>query len=100
MFTRSFPYVSALALSGLIVALTWMSGTGVQAVQAPPDSPGAPESSLLPRFTEEREAAALYFVKKHVPELLPILEQIKKNNVPQYEHEIREIFQVTEWLAD
>jgi hypothetical protein len=53
-----------------------------------------------PRFTEEREAAALFFVKKNLPELLPLLEQLKKNSVERYELEIREIFQVTELLAD
>jgi hypothetical protein len=54
----------------------------------------------LPRFTEEREAAALFFVKKNLPELLPPLEGLKKNNNAQYRREIREIFQVTELLAD
>jgi hypothetical protein len=56
--------------------------------------------SDLPRFTEEREAAALFFVKKHVPEVLPLLEQLKKDNLSQYQREIREVFQVTELLAD
>jgi hypothetical protein len=54
----------------------------------------------LPRFTEEREAAALYFVKKHLPELLPLLDQLRKSNAALYEEEICEIFQVTEYLAD
>ena len=54
----------------------------------------------LPRFTEEREAAALFFVKKHVPEVLPLLEKLKKDNAARYQQEIREIFQVTELLAD
>jgi hypothetical protein len=53
-----------------------------------------------PRFTEEREAAARFFVKKHLPELLPLLDELKKNNASQYEQQIREIFQVTEMLAD
>ncbi len=60
----------------------------------------AAEERTLPRFTEEREAAALFFVKKHLPELLPLLDQLKKNSPPQYQREVREIFQVTEWLAD
>jgi hypothetical protein len=63
---------------------------------APPET----DARSLPRFTEEREAAALCFVKKHSPELAPLLEQLKKNNAGQYQHEIREIFQATEWLAD
>lgn len=58
------------------------------------------EPDQLPRFTEEREAAALCFVKKHHPELLPLLEELKKANANHYEREIREIFQVTEYLAE
>jgi hypothetical protein len=63
-------------------------------------APNAEGEAALPRFTEEREAAALFFVKKHLPELLPLLEQLKKNNHAQYEHEVRAIFQETEMLAD
>jgi hypothetical protein len=58
------------------------------------------EPRSLPRFTEEREAAAVCFVKKHLPDLMPLLEHLKKNNAKQYEHEVREIFQATEWLTD
>jgi hypothetical protein len=54
----------------------------------------------LPRFTEEREAAALCFVKKNLPELLPLLSDLKKTDASRYEGEIREIFQVTEYLAE
>ena len=54
----------------------------------------------LPRFTEEREAAALHFVRKHCPELVPLLEELKKANRPAYELQVRETFQVTELLAD
>jgi chaperonin cofactor prefoldin len=54
----------------------------------------------LPRFTEEREAAALFFVKKHLPDLLPLLGELKKNKAQRYQQEISEIFQVTEMLAD
>jgi len=53
-----------------------------------------------PRFTEEREAAALFFVKKHLPELLPLLADLKKSSAENYQREIREIFQETEMLAD
>jgi len=56
--------------------------------------------SRLPRFTEEREAAAILFVKKNLPDLLPMLEQLKKANESQYKREIRQIFQASEWLAD
>ena len=54
----------------------------------------------LPRFTEEREAAALHFVRKHCPELLPLLDDLKKSARPAYELQVRETFQVTELLAD
>lgn len=54
----------------------------------------------LPRFTEEREAAALFFLRKHVPEVLPLLDELKKNDPAQYQQEIREVFRVTEMLAD
>ena len=64
-------------------------------------SPAGPAADApLPRFTEEREAAARFFVKKHLPELLPPLDGLKKNNAEQYRREIREIFHVTELLAD
>jgi len=86
------------ALCGLVLCV--LAGIGwVAQCQA---SAVLPETELraLPRFTEEREAAALCFVKKHLPDLVPLLEQLKKNNLKQYEHEVREIFQATEWLAD
>ena len=87
---RRTPWLAAAGvLLGVLIALAPARG-------APP----AGESESLPRFTEEREAAALFFVKKHLPELLPLLEQLKTNNHPQYEHEVREIFQETEMLAD
>jgi hypothetical protein len=54
----------------------------------------------LPKFTEEREAAALHFVRKQCPELLPLLDDLKKTNRAAYESQIRETFQVTEWLAE
>ena len=63
---------------------------------APPLSASEP----LPRFTEEREAAALHFVKKHCPELSPLLADLKKGNRAAYELQVRETFQVTELLAD
>jgi hypothetical protein len=53
-----------------------------------------------PRFTEEREAAALHFVKKHCPELMPLLEELKKTNRAAYEAQVRETFQVSELLAE
>lgn len=63
-------------------------------------SPAAALADPPPRFTEEREAAALHFVHKHCPELIPLLEDLKKAHRPTYELQIRETFQVTELLAD
>lgn len=60
----------------------------------------APAADALPRFTEEREAAALHFVRKHCPDLVPMLDELKKSNRPAYEQQVRETFQVTELLAD
>jgi hypothetical protein len=54
----------------------------------------------LPRFTEEREAAALFFVKKQLPELVPFLDELKKASPGRYEQEIGRIFLTTEMLAD
>ena len=41
--------------------------------------PCAARAEPLPRFTEEREAAALHFVRKHCPDLIPLLDDLKKN---------------------
>lgn len=60
----------------------------------------AADPDSLPRFTEEREAAALFFVKRNLPELAPYLELIKKNNATMYQHQVREIFHLSEMLAD
>jgi len=91
MYRQTFrprPWLPAGILAALLLAV--------------PLAAGAPEGSgtSLPRFTETREAAALFFVKKHVPEVLPLLAQLKKSNPTQYQQEIREVFQVTEMLAD
>jgi hypothetical protein len=93
MIKRCGPALAAALVAGLL--LGWCPRAALRA-----GAPAEGEQSLLPRFTEEREAAALFFVKKHLPELLPLLEELKKNNGPQYQHEIRQIFQVTEMLAD
>ena len=52
-----------------------------------------------PRFTEEREAAVQFFVRKQLPELLPVLDELKKNNRKRYEQEIGTLFQASEFLA-
>ncbi|MCS6850245.1 MAG: hypothetical protein NZ700_03630 [Gemmataceae bacterium] len=77
-------------------ATRWVMATGLLLV----GGLWAADDAALPRFTEEREAAALFFVRKHLPELLPLLDELKKNNVANYQRQIREIFHVTELLAD
>jgi hypothetical protein len=83
--------MTALARSLLVVGL-------VALCPAAPAEP--PQRLALPRFTEEREAAALHFVGKHCPELVPLLENLKKVSRATYELQVRETFQVTELLAD
>jgi hypothetical protein len=78
----------ALCLSAS--ALAWQG----QAAAAPP------ARDRLPRFTEEREAAALLFIRKNLPEVLPLLTELKKNHREQYEQQVREVFAVSEALAD
>jgi hypothetical protein len=63
-------------------------------------TPSLASADPLPKFTEEREAAALHFVRKHCPELIPLLDDLKKTSRTAYESQIRETFQVTELLAD
>jgi len=58
----------------------------------------APEAP--PRFTPEREAAALFYVQKQLPELMPFLTELKKASPPRYEQEVGRIFQETERIAN
>jgi hypothetical protein len=60
----------------------------------------SPAAEPLPRFTEEREAAALVFVRKHCGELVPLLEELKRGNRIAYETKIRELFHISEFLAE
>jgi hypothetical protein len=78
----------------------WCLGVVLAAAVAGRAAPPHADDGYLPRFTEEREAAALFFVKKHLPEMLPLLEELKKTNATQYQRKVREIFHVTELLAD
>jgi len=87
--------MSASSKSMVAVALiTFCSGTAAAA-----STPIVPEN-VLPRFTEEREAAALCFLKKNASELLGLLERLKRDNPTRYQQEIRAVFQVAEMLAD
>jgi hypothetical protein len=89
MASRRFPWlapVAALISLGLAsVAATAFSG---------------PRRDTPPAFSEEREAAALHFVKKHAAELLPVLEKLKTSDPKKYQAEVCELFQTCEWLTD
>lgn len=89
MYCRRWIRISGLAL------LLWASLAQLASAWATAD-----RSADLPRFTEAREAAALFFVRKHVPEMLPLLDQLKKTDSSKYEREISYVFHVTELLAD
>jgi hypothetical protein len=54
----------------------------------------------LPVFTEEREAAALTFVRRHYPDLLPLLERVRRTDSKRYQQEISELFQLSEALTE
>ncbi len=85
---RNFSRTVALAS---VILLTCLS--------SPRASTVIPEPAL-PRFTEEREAAALFFLRKNAPDLLTVLEQMRRDNSSSYRREICAVFQVTEMLAD
>jgi hypothetical protein len=82
-------YVRFIAIGAILGLLS--------AVRA--STPAVPET-VLPRFTEEREAAALCFLRKNATDLLMLLERLKKDNPSRYQREIRAVFQVAEMLAD
>lgn len=69
-------------LVGTLLSWCWLGG------QAAP-----------PSFTEEREAAVQFFIRKHLPELQPVLDELQKSNRKRYEREIGTLFQTTEYLA-
>ena len=93
-------YTGRLGMLGGVVAGLLLGWLTVVAGLGGPGGLRADNSSELPRFTPEREAAARAFVQKNLPELLPILDQRKKTSAAQYEKEIRAIFHVSELLAD
>jgi hypothetical protein len=84
-------------LAGLLAGLVliWLLAVGLST-----DTALGQSRPAVPRFTEEREAAALHFVRKHLPELLPVLDELKKSNARRYQNEIGTLFQATEYLAE
>ena len=86
---------AALGTAVGLVLGWWLAAGPVTRASSPKRDP-----DKLPRYTEEHEAAALHFVKKNLPELLPVLAELKKSSPAQYQQEIREIFSDTELLAE
>ena len=70
---------------------------------APPSDERASKPAKPPRrisgFTEEREAAAMTFVRANHPELALLLEQLKLSDNAEYQRAIRELFHSSEKLA-
>ncbi|MFO0821004.1 MAG: hypothetical protein U1A77_23865 [Pirellulales bacterium] len=52
-----------------------------------------------PAVTPEREAAVRKFVEQHHPELVGLLESLKSKNSTEYERAVRDLFRVSERLA-
>lgn len=59
----------------------------------------AAESPPPPVFTEEREAAALTFVRKNRPELLAMLEGLKLRRPADYQRAVGDLFRTSEMLT-
>ncbi len=100
----------ALAVVSLVVpALVWAEASepaGSSAVSTPETSvkPDASSKSnkgskRVAGFTEEREAAAMTFVRMNHPELATLLDQLKVNDLAEYQRAIRELFHSSEKLA-
>ena len=77
------------------------AATGAEAKAAKTDSPTKPAKSpkRVSGFTEEREAAAMTFVRMNHPELAALLDQLKLNDIAEYQRAIRELFHSSEKLA-
>ena len=63
---------AALGTAVGLVLGWWLAAGPVTRASSPKRDP-----DKLPRYTEEHEAAALHFVKKNLPELLPVLAELK-----------------------
>lgn len=56
-------------------------------------------SKKVTGFTEEREAAAMTFVRLNHPELADLLDQLKSSDNAEYQRAIRDLFRSSERLA-
>ncbi len=83
----------------LLLAGPALSGQAQDTAPKPGPKSGS-EPAKLPAYTEEREAAALVFLRKHLPELAEVLGDLKQKQPGEYERAIREVFRTSEALAD
>jgi len=88
-----------LCLAGVVLG----SANAAAQMESPParqpQGKPAPESPPPPVFTEEREAAALTFVRKNRPELLAVLEGIKLRRPAEYQRAVGDLFRTSEMLT-
>ena len=88
-----------LCLAGVVLG----SANAAAQMESPParQQQGKPasESPPPPVFTEEREAAALTFVRKNRPELLAMLEGIKLRKPAEYQRAVGDLFRTSEMLT-
>jgi hypothetical protein len=96
-----------MLVSLIVPALVWAeadgpsgsSPAGSKSVPAEGAAKPAKASKRVAGFTEEREAAAMTFVRMNHPELAALLDQLKLNDVSEYQRAIRELFHSSEKLA-
>ncbi len=90
---------SLLCFGGIVLVLATAGAQVAPPPRPEPEGKHGPNQPPLPMFTEEREAAALTFVRKNGPELLKMLEQLKARNPGEYERAIRDLFRTSEMFA-
>ena len=90
---------SFVGLAGLVTVLTTAADQAKVPGARPREQASATMPPPLPIFTEEREAAALTFIRKNRPELVDVLGELKVHNAAEYEHAVCDLFRTSEMLA-
>jgi hypothetical protein len=93
-----------LLLTVLVLAGVWAAPSGAQQSEKKPgrgNANGKREGKARPPITvtPEREAAVLTFIQRNHGELADLLAHLKDNQPAEYEQAVKEIFRVTERLA-
>jgi hypothetical protein len=104
-------WLTAGLLTLAVPALVWAAAnepagssppaSDVKTPDAKSDAPSKPAKppKRISGFTEEREAAAMTFVRMNHPELAALLDQLKLNDAGEYQRAIRDLFRSSEKLA-